>query len=809
MKDFAINGIKEKEVYIASLLSDKNTVEPQCRFILAPELILKNTGGELPSIKIDFDDRLGLRTVEQGKLVSVNYTREGEKKIRIVITDNNRVASISNSTINVALPEVNWGLYKQNVLRQQVKYADIPFKGYNESTGFNGLGWVTYLYRNSDWKLRKPVLVVDGFDPGNDRKDDTLFFNYLNNSKSIKFADLLYQNGYDLVILDLPKAFNQFANKVVDGGGDFIERNAMVAVKVIQEINSQLITNGSTEKLVVIGPSMGGLITRYTLAYMEQSGLNHNTRLWVSFDSPHNGANIPIGVQHFVNYFASISDDAEASRDEKLNCIAAKQMLLHHYLSDSENPMGATGFRNNFVSSLNSIGFPQNLRRVTVLNGSLNGTSSSATCSRAATMSIKGKFIWGWTEIGWGYINTTPSYGNRCLIFKGTKPSPFSSTTSKYAISLPNSYSLDNSPGGINNTFEQVSQNMVGLKNLGDNIFVYKTEWSTPIKSHSFIPTKSAFAFTGSNQDLAENLSGRNLVATGETPFQSYWGPKSYNMGHITFDPNMAIWLMGELNGLPQQPMAGSYQVVGPDAICTQTTANYSISGIPQLLGISWSCSGNLMLENAQGSSCSVRPSSSLTSDKGWVQATISLGNIAIGSYRKEVTVGAPSLPTICGIGEMTCGGTELFTECEHLSIQWSATYPLSITGGSYGYKCNVRAGNESGMGWVYATASNACGTKRAEILVEVSCGFYAIYPNPVYGEMIIETVETSNLNSIKGTSPEPIKSARVFNKMGLPVMTRNFSGKDKSVIVNISSLPKGVYLVKINETESHTIIKE
>jgi hypothetical protein len=767
-----------------------------------------NNSKNVRRIEADFGDGVGFRTINPEVPVDVNYPSGGEKIITVRVFNPNGTAQSSITSVNVSIASDQWGLYSVSPeQRNNPIYADIPFNG------FQGLGWVTYLYRNSDKKLRKPVLVVDGFDPGNKRSDDILFFDYLNKNNSIKFADMLYLCGYDLVILDFPKAENQntLCNNfepgygppnpeayycIVDAGADYIQRNAYVAIKVIEELKLQLQQAGSTEKLVVVGPSMGGLISRYALAYMEKNGLNHNTRLWVSFDSPHNGANIPIGVQYFVNYFASISSGAEEARDEKLNSNAARQMLIHHYKSNSETPSGDPSFRPSWENALAEVGFPQQLRRIALLNGSLGSTQTYTPSSRAVTMDIKTFF--GTTTIGWGYINTTGGYGNRSLVFKGIKPTS-GSTTSKYAYGLTGSYSLDNSPGGTTDAFAQMQQS---------GSWYYRLQWNIPIPYHSFIPTKSALAFSGSNKDLAENLSGRNLVATGETPFQSYWGPKSYNMGHITFDPNMAIWLMGELNGLPQQPMAGSYQVVGPDAICTQTTANYSISDIPQLLSISWSCSGNLIFESTQGSCCSVRPSSSPSSDKGWVQATISLGNMAIGSYRKEVTVGAPSLPTICGIGEMACGGTELFTECEHLSVQWSATYPLSITGGSYGFKCNVRAGNESGIGWVYATASNACGTKRAEMLVEVSCGFYAIYPNPVYSEMTIKTVEASNAIFIK-EPPEPIKTVRIFDKMGFPVLTRNFSGKDKSVTVNISLLPNGVYLVKINETESHTIIKE
>ena len=40
---------------------------------------------------------------------------------------------------------------------------------------------------------------------------------------------------------------------------------------------------------MVIGYSMGGLIARYALAYMEEQGIAHETRLYVSYDAPQKG----------------------------------------------------------------------------------------------------------------------------------------------------------------------------------------------------------------------------------------------------------------------------------------------------------------------------------------------------------------------------------------------------------------------------------------------------------------------------------------------------------------------------------------
>ena len=127
------------------------------------------------------------------------------------------------------------------------------------------------------------------------------------NNSNKDLIEELQKNGYDVIIVNHHKYISN--GKEIDGGSDYIQRNAYVLISLIRHIKS--IQQGTT-KMTIIGPSMGGLISRYALAYMEKklaetgdnTKWNHNTRLWVSFDSPHQGANIPIGVQKGIQYFA-------------------------------------------------------------------------------------------------------------------------------------------------------------------------------------------------------------------------------------------------------------------------------------------------------------------------------------------------------------------------------------------------------------------------------------------------------------------------------------------------------------------------
>jgi hypothetical protein len=97
--------------------------------------------------------------------------------------------------------------------------------------------------------------------------------------------------GYDLVFLD----FNN--------GADDIRKNALLLQEVIAWVNA---VKQGTEPNVVLGYSMGGLVARYGLAQMVRNGQNTQTRLLITLDSPHHGANFPLGLQHLALAAASV-----------------------------------------------------------------------------------------------------------------------------------------------------------------------------------------------------------------------------------------------------------------------------------------------------------------------------------------------------------------------------------------------------------------------------------------------------------------------------------------------------------------------
>jgi hypothetical protein len=359
----------------------------EATFNLSSTLFFNTSDKTINLLEIDFGDNLGYREILLNEEYDVIYESEGEKEISFRITLSNGEVNEVVSVLKVIYSneELNQK-FNQNIIGFTSETTDPPnIESYGE-TPFKGWGEMEIFY-SADNILDKPIFVIDGFDPLDSRNINSIYqaLNY----GSGNLGDIVRDNGYDVVVLNFPTYFREQDQQWVYGGADYIERNAMLLVELIKLINDQKV--GDNEN-VVIGPSMGGLISRYALNYMESIGVDHETRLYISFDTPHAGANVPIGFQHMFNYLAYgletwVGDfSVESLRpvvDGMLKSPAARQMLWDHFESHLSD--GIAEFDNNNalpqphpffsifyngIDSVNSFEYPQNTRNVSIINGS-------------------------------------------------------------------------------------------------------------------------------------------------------------------------------------------------------------------------------------------------------------------------------------------------------------------------------------------------------------------------------------------------------------------------------------------------------
>ena len=409
--------------------------------------------------------------------------------------------------------------------------SSLTYQGFGETTAHAGKAEYKIYYDNIDGVLDKPIFILDGFDPGDSRDISVLFNSFNNAATTDNIINELRDDGYDLIIVNFPSYISTSDGTTpIDGGADFIQRNAYTLISLLQLINS---IPTKTDENVVIGPSMGGLITRYALRYMEQNSIPNETRLYISFDAPHLGANIPIGIQYIFNYLANgpLPQAAFQSGLDDLNSPAAKQMLVDHYLAHvgldgltqtgSNLPMGAPNFRDAFQTELDAMGFPQTVRNVAMINGSGLG----ATSGNPGANVINHTF------------NITPFSININLNFAPAASLTNIATNVNFGFGSYNANAespeytdgVDSAPGGTTN-----------LNTLDDGSNATLTEFVTNLNetAYCFIPTVSSLALSGTNDWYT--------LPNNTTPFANTYIP-DVNEEHVMLTNENVAFALSEI----------------------------------------------------------------------------------------------------------------------------------------------------------------------------------------------------------------------------------------------------------------------
>lgn len=423
--------------------------------------------------------------------------------------------------------------------------STIAYKGYGETTSFLGKGEYEVFLDTVDGILDKPIILVDGFDPG-DSRNTSAIYQLLNYGTNQNLGDIIRAQGYDVIVLNFPTYTRDSSSTIIDGGVDYVQRNAMILVELIKQINAQKIGN---EKNVMIGPSMGGLISRYALRYMEQNSLNPDTRLYLSFDAPHLGANVPIGFQHLFNYmgYGPLEDvTMQGIVNGMLKSPAAREMLLDHFEGHLKSGdavefdpaklllVGAPKYRIPFQTELNAMGFPTTTRNVAISNGAGNGTKTGT----PGMTVLDHTFNSSSTQRAIIKVNFAPLKNQTLEVsrFRGQQWILFWFTgyESKASVkSTTTSDGLDSAPGGRFNLANFASS-------ITGNALLTEFMENLNINYFNFIPAFSSLSVTGTTDYYAP------ITSPSVTPFAAYSVP-TVNEDHVSFDAQNLQFALNEI----------------------------------------------------------------------------------------------------------------------------------------------------------------------------------------------------------------------------------------------------------------------
>ncbi len=451
-----------------------------------------------------------------------------------------------------------------NLFSQTSISATIAYQGFGETEAHIGEAEYQIFLDNTNNILDKPIILVDAFDPGDNRDIASLYASLDYNGNNI--ADQLRDEGFDFVILNFPTYTRTTDNVEVNGGADFIQRNAMILTELIQQINTQ---KTGSEELVIIGPSMGGLISRYALRYMEDSNLAHQTRLYVSWDTPHKGANLPIGFQFLMNNFAEgINGGNQDLRDAltaTINTPAAKQMLVDHYSAHLQSgssylqdptlllPAGAANFRDAFQTEIDAMGFPQQTRNITISNGSGIGAMTGSPGMTVLDDNFDVPNV-AFTSIDL-VVKFTPSANQTTEVTKSVVRvfGAAVSTITDDATSFSFTDGVDSAPGGTNDIQDFLS-GAQGNQLLTDIINALQQS------EYCFVPTLSSLAITNE----ADWFVNTDMGNTHTSAFDAWYIPDA-NEAHVTPTQNNVDFLLPEIRNntanITNYLLANKYQL--------------------------------------------------------------------------------------------------------------------------------------------------------------------------------------------------------------------------------------------------------
>lgn len=899
-----INPFLEKQITVIAPLKERVNSET-VTFRLLSSFLLQLTGLPIKNLVADFGTATNYNLITNTVLSTTNpsviYTTSGKKTFTFTVTYSNNSTETLTASMYVEVPPSPVFLRTTSSFDAEENFmgtlgitaataGNIAFQGYNETTATKGeLEYRTYYNTVSNPgysetnknfsiqpKIRKEIIILDGFDPGDVRKIYQGSIDYNAPDKSL-YELMFYKDetgvdrnlveklraapyGFDVTLVNFPK------------GADYIERNAMAVVSLLQRENAKLASSGSAEKISIIGPSMGGLVSRYALAYMEKNNINHNTRLWVSFDSPHLGANIPIGAQENLYFFGYLGqqDKAKIKFDENFRSPAARQMLVEQldgkqeaspYLTNlwsNSNPNGQNNnspFRQQFQTNLNSNGlsgsngYPQNLRKIALINGTTNGARTNNSGNKflelAAFKIIRYGLLFGSliqtkikvATINDSFLQNTGGYG-QTFSGKVTIPGFLSITVIDGSISRTNSNprgSMDIVQGGTFNTQGIIKDEF----KLALNDAVDSQEWRTYLPNHAFIPSVSALAFKNPNFDWSTALD-RNLVCDSnnkEIYFDSYFAPSS-NEEHVLVTSENANWLIKELQGIPQVPSfpVNPSALSGLDKICVGQNSTYSFADICKIPGaVTWSVSSTLQIISFTNTSVIV---TGLFNEQGVLTATFQNGQ----TVTKTIWIGVPN-PIFSNANGLQTGSTFNYgyygfgnfgSFTDEINLNNSLGVNNGVLGAEYEVldpisNTYVPRGNGS---TVEVTSADAYQIEdmvyinvRGRVLSD--CGWsewgdltltsyaeyfnrYTVYPNPSNDIINIEIAnKESQLNKEKKQQPTNTSTitGELFDLMGKSM--RKVQIKSDIATISVAGLPKGIYVLKIyidGKTESHQI---
>ncbi|MFA0961457.1 T9SS type A sorting domain-containing protein [Roseivirga sp. BDSF3-8] len=748
---------------------------PSQTFVFVDSLYFTNTGTPLPALSVDLGDGSGYRTVSWNSPVHAWYGADGRKDIRLRM-------SHADGTLREAYTQVQIsGVPALAKSAPATRYAGNP-RDVEVFSFLEPEAVVTRVYANNDGVLRKPFIVVEGFDPWHLIAPDDPTQNYdvddfienQNNGGLARIinidyegqllSDFLEENGYDIVFVDW-----------VDGS-DIYSPNMNILLQVIQAVNDDKAAAGSTEPNVMLGLSMGGIQGANAMLLAEEQDYDHQISLFINNDVPYQGANIPVAFQLGLKHVAGLKLKVgpvfgllgkKLLVREMLPAIQTGMDVLNSYGANSLLRYQARNEGNTVALDADPIDLrgleftrqypfvdPARTRMVALANGHECGdrqafAAGTSLFQLSGTYSLPylwnllgtaltpltnrpGLFVLGpvttQNDLKWDIkLNALPDdgpariYRNKVWMEKKILWTiPVSQALTDVNInSQAGMLPLDNAPGGT-----------MGMSAVDEEVPEEVLEL-LPVTEFSFVPTVSALDVQEPDGSLPPQealylrYSGTAAMPTGlQTPMVNYITENVTNQPHLLLSQTKGRWLADELEGLNLgQPCAGRCgwrpEVSLPGTVCSGDEVTLSVNN-PFGFPLTWIADERLELIAESGNTLTVRTPEGMTGVVYDINVRLNAGDC--GTYRTPTAyLSVGDLDQQALSGELQGSRT--------LSLGSETTFYVSTVSNVESYEWLVPEGWQvQNLGWKANITPTTTGTARVMVKLRNGCNFATDY---------------------------------------------------------------------------------
>ena len=618
-KDLGLITISNNQIYIvagkypyeiktlfATTPVIKDITSSTVQFIFKPELYFSNVAKDIVSTMVDVGDGKGFRTIIWNQAFTVTYPSSGSKSFVVKCTFNDGSVLQSHGKVNVSF---------NTILKSSTPtYSNSNTYQYFPATSNYAGGTAYYVLGSGHTQITKPLIVAEGYNPWkimtpNDPKENMAMEHLLDLSNQFSLLhklkgtinvplstgfslrDYLYSQGYDIIYVDND-----------NGTGDIVA-NAKLFEQVIAWVNRIKV---GKEPNVVMGVSMGGLVARYALCDLEQLNYDHQTKVFISMDSPHDGANIPIGAQAALCSIKDINaalglSDGVTKTVKLFNEPATQQMLMYKVSNVNGSLVVSDNTSNSFMNTLHAMGYPRYCYNVAISDGAGDATTVFSPGSTLVDYTIE--FSKWWEELllsmlepfvtGFSlksiipgvselkvncHINAVPSssgqvYSTRVYVDKkvlGIIPTT-RDIINMYCTSPSGMPTVDGTAGGLYDLTEVIGK--LPSNNLSNSIYQ---------KQFCFIPATSAIGLTDWKTPITTNVRLKDVDyrVGGQTVFQEYYLSPTNNIHTLfyTTDNSLADFIKNKLDNMNSYCTLGETIANLPFVNTTQTISKCNLN---------------------------------------------------------------------------------------------------------------------------------------------------------------------------------------------------------------------------------------